>query len=271
MTKLRFIAPLALLTLATAVFAQDHIVSLAGVRVVAQEYGTGFDRLRPFNSDKGSSVALLVKAPEGGLISFEKDKSKIEVFADDKGKKLIKKIGFKEGFDSFPKISKDGKAFMVGLTGQYVPTPGATHIHAKGELALYTAKTKETVSSPVDKVAKGTVFKVGDYEFTLSDLGKPSWGKMPFKITLKTNKDITKIAKFVFKDKAGKVIESKSQGGSTFSGMGMMNVTRNFNLGKKVAELSIELEVYTDLKLVKVPFDVKAKLGTDAGRPTTGQ
>ena len=64
-------------------------VAVQGVRVVKPP-PDGDDMLRAFNAFSGTAVALLASEPQGGLVLFDPDASRIKSFTDDKGKDLKK-------------------------------------------------------------------------------------------------------------------------------------------------------------------------------------
>ena len=64
-------------------------VAAQGVRIAKPPPG-GDDALRAFNYFPGTTVALIVTDPEGGLVVFDSDTSRLKSFVDDKGKDLAK-------------------------------------------------------------------------------------------------------------------------------------------------------------------------------------
>src|SRR5258705_314302 len=71
---------------------------VAGLRVVAPS-GEGKDKMGAFNRSPGVTVALLLTAPEGNIVSVNQEASKLISFTDDKGTDLLgdsSRRGFRE-------------------------------------------------------------------------------------------------------------------------------------------------------------------------------
>jgi hypothetical protein len=103
------------LLLAAALWAGEATVELRGVEV---EVLTGHPELDAHRTE-GTSIALLVEKPEGGIISFSEELSVIEKVWDSKGRDLTKPPdGEPEEsskrqqprFGRGPRISKDGSS-----------------------------------------------------------------------------------------------------------------------------------------------------------------
>ena len=62
---------------ACAQAAAEPKVQVCGIRVVGQGYENDEELLRAFHWRKGTTVALLVTVPEGGLIAVNRDETKV--------------------------------------------------------------------------------------------------------------------------------------------------------------------------------------------------
>ncbi len=235
-------------------------VRVCGIRVV----GAGFEdgeglKGRPFNSVQGTTVAVLVRTPGGGLIEFDEDGSSLSVFTDDKGGKLIDDedlLG--EGFSDFPEISKDGKCALLEVFGKGIPGKGARELRLKGSLSFKSATQTKMVMQKGVALKKGTKFEVGPIAVTVKDVGKPDWGKEPLEITLEMNEPGETIAAVRFLDEQGKEIKSKgTSSGSTRLGK-LVWIKRGYKLAKKVESVTVEISYWTDMKMTQIPFDLTA-------------
>ena len=241
-------------------------VKVAGVRVINQVIGTENNKLVPFNTfSKGSALALLVES-SNAIIKFDERASKVDSFTDDKGTNLLvkEKGSFQNaGFGSFPKISEDGKAAMIEISGGGVPAAGAMSLETKGTMIFQTASEKKAVRSKPFEFKKGTPVTVGDIEMKVNSVDKPNFGDNAVQIEFQTsNKGITMLAGVKFFDASGKELESESAGSSSMGFGNKYTYGRGFSLKKAVTgKVIVEFDMWTDLKEVKVPFSIKAGVG----------
>jgi len=254
--------------------AQPPQVEVRGVRVVGEGYG-GEMSLRPFNWTKGTTLSLLVIVPDGGLIGFDSDGSKLTALKDDKGTDLMKappapkargrfRAAARGGrLSPFAHLSKDGKACVVEVRTGQVPAKGATRLTAMGTLAFRRATGKKAFRQEKVALKPGTKIAAGAIPLTISKVGAPRWKRsgMVWEIALKADQDTTPIAAVRFFGGDGKEIESASAGGSRMTMMGRTEVTRNYQLARKVDAVTVEVEYWTGLKTISVPFDVTCSLG----------
>lgn len=242
-------------------------VELAGLKVILKTTGKGFDGLRPFNSERGAEIALLVSHPDKGLIAFDKDKSKLELFSDDQGKALCKSIGFMEGWGNFPQIEKDGSAVLVEVAGRIPPSPKARALRVRGELALLRATKVEQARLENFKAQKGESLKVGPFDFKIQNAGKPDWGSGVLQLSLSIDRDIPEVKTIRFLDGDGKAIETRDGGTSRSSALDTVFVSRSYILERTSEKLSIEIDYYSDMALIKVPVNLDVHIG--GGSPGT--
>ena len=243
--------------------APSFSIEAMGVRIVADEYGTDSDALRPFNWLKGSSLACLLILPEGGIIQFDVRRSKIKKFQDNMGTNLLNEdTSWRPVFGPLYEISADGKAILFDLDSQNLPKKGATSIKASGVLAIKVATATKTVKHDNVALKVGTKFKVGNITFTVSELGKPSWGDAALQVELSTHQDPTAIASIQFFRSDGTVIESRHTGSGSM--VGMDNDARYeeaFALSKRVEQVAIVVTYWVDIKELNIPFSIEATLG----------
>jgi hypothetical protein len=139
-------------------------VEVRGLRLVGKAYGDEWRGLRAFNWTPGTSVAVLVQRPGGGIIDMDEDKSEITALTDDKGTNLLEGARFGNTGFSFTNVAEDSKALMTELKGPKVPAAGATKINAKGSLVLLAATEQKTAKTDVGPVEKGRKLKAGPFE-----------------------------------------------------------------------------------------------------------
>lgn len=232
------------------------------LKIIRKMYGEGFGRLNPMHSaSPGTTIAILIESPKGGLISILPDKSKLDLFADDKGTNLLGEKKFGTGIASFPRLAKDGKAGLVDITGKVLPASGATSIQAKGTITLGIATQKKKTKSKPFAVKQGTTTKIGDVNFLIKKAGKPSYGKEPLEITFETKDDVTAVAGYLFEDAAGKEIKMRKAGSSRSGFNKSYTTTMSFAFEKEVKELVLVMDAWQDKKEVPYKFDVSIGIG----------
>ncbi|MGD8230112.1 MAG: hypothetical protein PVI20_20215 [Desulfobacteraceae bacterium] len=234
-----------------------------GVRIVASEYGTDTDSLRPFNWSKGSSLACLLLLPEGGIIQFDVSKSKIEKFQDNMGTNLLSEdTSWRPVFGPLYEISTDRKAILFDLDSENVPKKGATSIRASGALAIKVATATKTVKHDNVALKAGTKFKVGDITFTVSKAGKPDWGDAALQVRLSTHQDPAAVLSIQFFGSDGTVIESRNTASSSMVGMDSdATYEEAYALSKHAEQVAIVATYWVDIKELIIPFSIEATLG----------
>ena len=247
-----------LVSLILPAMAAPPTVKCCGVSVVAEHYGDGFEALRPFQAfDDGVRVAFMVKAAEGGLLSFDADGGAVTEFVDDKGTALLVKDKFKNGFGSFPKISEDGKAAVFTVEGTVPPAAGAKTAKVKGTAVFRMASKQETVKGDPAAFKEGAVLACGELKVTVDKI-KVSGGETS--VTLKAGENLDAIKEYRFLDAAGKVLESDSAGRSSFSFGKSRQYSVDWTVKGKPAAL--EFVRWTDMLVEKVPFAATVGIAT---------
>jgi hypothetical protein len=254
-------------------------VEVLGVRVAGPVSGSVMEGLRAYQWTEGTTVALLVTVPDGGLVSVNREKMQLTQLADDKGTDLTasKNAMGRLPMVMEPQVSADGKACLVELNGGTVPAKGAAAITATGSISLQCGSKKETAREQNVALKPGTKIHVGPMAFEISRVGKPQFFfEMPgaeeskpttppaerFEVTLQTNQDCSSVASVAFLDAAGEDLGAKPSSSSSTGMAGkILTVEKSFVLPKKVATATISITYWTDLKEVVVPYEVKATLG----------
>ena len=250
----------AALTFAPRVFAQAPVAEFAGIQMVAQSYGDKNNALRPFQTfDDGVKVAFLVKNPAGGIIGVEAKQGTIESFVDDKGTKLHAEGEFKNGFGSFPGISKDGKAAMFTVEGTTAPAAGATRITVKGKIGLQLATKKETVKG-------GAVTKGGKLAFKTLTMSVKKLEKSgsDTQVEVESAQSMDTIVEVNWLDAAGKKLEADDGSRGSFGFGGKTTYTRDWTV--KGTPASVEFVGWTDMKSLSVPFETTVAIGVAAAK-----
>jgi hypothetical protein len=226
-------------------------VSVAGIRVVGQGYGEDGREAQAFNESPGVGLALVVQSTSGGIIAFDDDSSALGEMTDSEGNSLLDNASIWP----FPKLTKDGKALIVEMKSQGVPAVGATHVNAKGTIAVTTATGSKPVKVPNVKLANEATFKLGTGVVTVEDVSADETStSMTFKGPLSV---LGSVRGWKFLDAKGAAIESSDRGYGRSNDVAFKSIS----VTTTAKTLTLELDVWQGLKQAAIPFDVKAGLG----------
>jgi len=243
-------------------------VEVLGLRIVKPAPGSN-DRLRAFNwRTPGTTVALLLTVPQGGLVAFDREASKVTAFIDDKGKDLTKsevKNNFGRdaaAFEMMPTISKDGKQCSAEVSAPGVPTRGCATLTVSGEAALQVATQKKDFTAEKVALKPGTRISAGAIGFTIERAGKPEWGDEDgFSVALQAKQKLDSIADVQFFDAAGKQIEANRTSTRSMESMNDVTVTWTYRLKSKVDSAKIVFWYWTDKRKITVPINLTIGMG----------
>ncbi|RMF70882.1 MAG: hypothetical protein D6744_18795 [Planctomycetota bacterium] len=234
---------------------------VVGLRIVAAP-PKDHDDLRAFNQTPGTTIALLLRQPAGGLIAIETDDSRLEAFRDDTGGDLLTGDDSYFGpFGSFPDVSDDQTLALFELSGPGMPAANAKTVTAKGVLKVKQATKSAKARTENVVLAPETKFEVGDYAFVITEVGESEWSDAKLSLTLKTKQDINAVRAMRFFDADGAEIKADVEGSSSMRFGSNVTFEVSYGLAKKVANATIEIDVWQDLKTIDLPFEVSAGVG----------
>ena len=227
-------------------------VSVAGLRITGLGLGANGTEIKPFNESPGTSIALAIQAPKGsGIVEIDDHGSKLDSMTDDKGQSLLEegRVG------PFPKVSEDGTAALIELEVRARPSPGASSISATGTIALTIAGGSKPMRAANVKLDANATFKIGATTLTVSD-PKVEEDETTFTVNLPRSL-LTTIRDIKFFDAKNAPIEGRRRGSGYF------NEKAELELSAKTKDkvITIEFEVWQNLRTVKAPFKVDVGLG----------
>lgn len=244
-------------------------VQARGLRVVGEGVGGRFhNAVRPFNWSQGTSVALLIRRAEGGIIGIDRDASTITRFQDSTGTDLLKQpekkgaammVSGRGGYGMMPRITKDRSAAIIKLNGPAVPAKGATAVKAQGTIVLVCANSKKHFTQPI-KLKVGSKVTVGPVPLEITKVAKPRWGNAAMAVTFTATQPLDAIAGISFSSH-GQKIETRDGGQSSMKAFNTIKVEKTINFAKKIDAATIGIEAWQDIKRVKVPFDLTIGVG----------
>ena len=237
-----------------------HITAV-GIRVTGLGLGANGSELKPFNESPGTSVALAIEAPKGsGIVDIDDDASKLEAFSDDKGQSLMEegRVG------PFPHVTEDGSAALVEVEVRARPSAGASSVSVQGTVAMTLAGGSKAVRATNVKLDAGQTFKLGATTVTISD---PKVEDEETQFTINLPRSLLQTIREVrYFDAKNASIEGHRRGSGYF------NEKAELELSAKTTEkaITLEFELWQNLRTVKVPFSVAAGLGVAAGGRSVG-
>ncbi|MCY3018907.1 MAG: hypothetical protein NTW87_07760 [Planctomycetota bacterium] len=282
-TMVRLPLPWAAFALACSVLAgeaaDDLKVQATGLRLVAPAVSAD-ESVRAFNWStadwsSGTTVALLVSRPGGGLVQFDANGSSLAKFADDKGTDLLAKPasdpaaadGGKRklvpaGFSLFPRVSQDGKFCAVELRGPALPARGASRLRLEGVIAMLCASRKAEFVQKDVALRNSSRITAANVELSICEAGKPETGVEPLGLTLRSYKELHEVAEIRFYKPDGTEIKSRRTGTSTLGVLGALTVDWSFSLAEKVDAATVKVFLWADLQKKQVPFALDIDVGS---------
>lgn len=243
------------------------VTEVHGLRVVAPSGDKDDMNMRAFNWNAGTSVAVGISLPQGGIIALDRDASKITAFEDDRGTDLwegtqASKFSNSQ-LDMMPQIAEDTRSIVFDVDGQGVPKAGANSLTLRGTVQLWVASDKAKFAAKNVTLKKDITFKVGPRTIKVTKTGAPGFGnKASFATTFRLEGDTADIAEISFLDARGNELSARRQS-SYWSGSGKSRVNHwEFVFEEKpVAPIYVVLTQWTDLKKQTVPLDLSFGVG----------
>lgn len=260
------------LALATAIAAHGEgapaaaVVSVAGIAVVRENIDAGAaDPYKPFGLETGTRLSLVIRIPDGRIVFFDSGDSSVDSLVDDKGTNLMA-LAHRLQVPGFLGhgcgIVRDGRAAHVEMFGGTVPAPGAGMVQARGKAVFFTGSASAKVSTPVVRAENGVEFKAGEmFHFQLARWEEGGIAGKGMNLSLRLKSHPAPIARLGFFDAEKNPIESRPSGVAV-EGSGDKRVfLLHYQLASKPEEFSMEIEHWSDIQRLEVPFEVKAGLG----------
>ncbi len=222
-----------------------------------------------FFATPGTTLVLVCRPPEGGVIGLDADDSKIEVFRDDRGNSLLgsapKRGHAKRAIGGIPVISADGAAVRFEVAGGALPAADATSVEVAGSLRLRLASGKTSHQHDGAILAAQQPISAGPIAGTVTKVGAPQWGDAKLQVEITFPMALEQLARIRFLSPDGKVIKAPNSSKMSM-GRGANTTTRmTFDLEEKVERATVVFDVWTDLREVDVPFSVSTGLGLGRG------
>lgn len=250
--------------------ADGFTVKASGLRLVAPAQHNPALR-PPFDATPGATVALVLHAPNGGLVKLDKLGSALSVFADDKGQDLTRRpANVKEGEQAgvvglhlHAEVTPDGKFCALEAYAPALPGAGATQIKLEGTLSVLVGSKKDEKTFKDIPLRDGSKFTLGEMELTLDDAGKPDDSLEPFGLTVRCFGAMDAIAALRFFKADGTELLARRSGTSTTAALGSLTEKWFYRFAERADVATIKVSTWSDLQKVKVPFKLQVGLGVE--------
>jgi hypothetical protein len=258
-------------------------VQVLGLRLVApsanaardeDREGAGKDKDKEidapaFYATPGTTLVLVCRPPEGGVIGLDVNASTVAMFRDDRGNSLLggvaKRGRAKSPIGNFSVIAGDGSAVRFEVEGGKLPAADATAIEVEGSLRVRLASGKASHQHDGATLAVQQPISAGPIAGKVTKVGAPEWGDAKLQVELTFPMALEQLAGVRFLTPEGKAIKA-SQSSSLRMGIGAKTTTKlTFDLAEKVERATVVFDVWTDQREVDVPFAVSTGLGLGRG------
>jgi hypothetical protein len=264
--------PLILLALAAAMPAQGGepapapVITVAGIAVVRENINTdAANPYKPFGLETGTRLSLLFRLPEQRMVCFDQGDSSVESMVDDQGTNLMA-LSHRLQVPGFLGhgcgVVEDGRLAHVEIFGGTPPSAGAGLVQTRGKAVFYTASRSEKITTASVKAKNGAEIRAGEmFQFQLDRWEAGGIAGKGVNLTLRLEFHPASIGGVKFLDGRKKSIESRPAG-MAVEGAGDKRVfLLHYQLASMPDDLALEIDYWSDLGRVEVPFDVKAGLG----------
>ena len=129
------------LALPNAMSGGEPAIQLAGLRVVGPGYGLNGNELQPFHQQSGTTLALVVQAPDNmKIVELDDSRCSLTEFSDDRGHSLLDGIHW----GGFPDVSEDGRFALIEVTSKARPSQEVARLRARGTIHARVAASART-------------------------------------------------------------------------------------------------------------------------------
>lgn len=202
-------------------------------------------------------LAIVIDSPSGGLVSFDRDGSTVEVFADSTGQGLTDPDSPFSPFGYGERIVDDGQRLAFEVNGAQVPADGARWVEVKGLAAVRIAHQRVTWRAERAPLTKGSEWIAGPHAFEVLRFGESSWGE-GYEVELRTKDEVATIIEWALVDGAERHPLERT---STMSFNGTSQIT--LRCDQELSAGALELVAWKDPKTVRVPFAAKVRVGLE--------
>ena len=233
---------------------EKSTVLLAGLRVVGSGYGLNGTELQAFHQQSGTTLVLVVQAPENKkIVEVDDSKCSLVEFTDERGHNLL------DGVDwgGFPKISKDGRFALIEVTSKNRPSQDASRLLAKGTIHLRVAASESTEKIENLKLAVGTKVSIRQEVIQVMKVQEEDGG---VSLVLQINRNFVNNMKDIrfYTTKANQV-DIWGRGSFTFGNVSQMEY--NLDIKSAPKALRVEIDLWQEPEILNLSFEIESGVG----------
>lgn len=204
-----------------------------------------------------TKLSLVVEAPQGGIIGFDREASGVASFVDSTGASLLDADSAFGAFGFGERVLKGGRLLAIEVEGTEAPSGKATSVSAEGEVHVRIAHDQATHLSEPRSFKKGTTLEAGPFKFDVQRLGKAQWGD-GYELEVKSTSDLGAVVGYTAIGSGGTRYVLDVQSMISWGDTSQMTL----QMDEEVTSGSLEVVAWKNAKVVKVPFRVKARVGS---------
>jgi hypothetical protein len=215
----------------------------------------------------GTTVLLEVRSPFGELIRFDAADSALTKFVDDQGADLRAKSEEPEnktlsGFGNAPKIAKDARTCLLEVSAPGVPGKGSRTVTLAGTVSMLCATQKQETVVPNVVLKNGThIAGPKNLDLELEQVGRPDWGRDPFGLLLRSQRELDDVAEIQFFATSGHDLRATRTATSTMEVLGAVRAEWTYTLAEVAGEATVKIYTWADAAKKRARFELKVELG----------
>ena len=187
---------------------------------------------------------------ESSIVEIKEKKCKVtEVVDAASGQPVAVKIGF----DSFPRVAKDGKVAVHAVEFPLPEEPGSGRIKVSGIITVVAAGGVKTEKIDGFALAENAKLKVGELSLSVDEFSVRG-GKTEFQ--LKSSKPMSGIKEVRFFKPDGTALKLEQAGSSRMSGFGGYSETWSMQFDGEEKEVKVEIDLHQNMAEKEIPFDL---------------
>jgi hypothetical protein len=248
------VAEIFLLLTTILIGEEKTAVQPAGLRIVGPGYGLNGSELKPFNRRSGTTLALVINAPDNKkIVEIDDSKCSLTTFTDDSGADLLDDIDW----GSFPEISKDGHLALIEVTSKNRPSQNAARLYAKGVVHMRIAAAESTGRIENLDLTVGTKI---DFQQELIQVQKAQVENESLTLVLQISQIFkSKIKDIRFYTASNTLIKVWGTGSFSFGNASQMEYNLDINSTPK--SLNVEIDLWQELETLTLPFEIESSIG----------
>jgi len=229
-------------------------VQLAGLRIVGPGYGLNGTELRAFHQQSGTTLALVVQAPENKkIVEVDDSKCSLVEFTDDRGNNLLDDVDW----SGFPEKSKDGRLALIEVTSKNRPSQGASRLHARGTIHLRVAASERTEKIENLKLVVGTKASIRQEVVQVMKVQEENDG---LSLVLQFNRKFADNMKDIrFYTAEGNQVDIWGRGSFTFGNASQLEY--NLDIKSTPKALKVEIDLWQELEILNLSFEIESAVG----------